>query len=482
MKKIFTGVFVLVLVCIFGVLLFFRLKKTEEVDTTTISKIISPVASVEKESSDTSDENTQAVRSSLVPLESTENFFTECDADLNLDGFDDKVVAVRKASDNAIYLIPAISNPIKKTYERQEKTRIEIMQASNLALYALDLGLDEKPAIVCSCTTQDNIQILIIFLLEETKDAKLSLKQTSVFHADIQVRINKNPKAQVVGLGQYSVLCFESDVNAPNTLSQVEKTYTWSEKDKTFQKTNETIIPGEKIEDQILRKIGNGNVKLFREFLQGLWVHQSKNTNSSNAKLLYFNDVANEITFTDRELQEVYVISNVSQRRYGIYFTTYNKSLNTIILRIDIEIKSLNEINVRVVESVTRLKIGAESLWDGVYTKKDNTIRATAENPKLREIENILQTENVVWKNADHSLKIMQNKFVFKTSDAEHLGEFTLMNIKDKIILQLRSNNKNIFYEITTANNSVILNEVEIKLSSVKNLGNEKIILVKSKE
>lgn len=480
MKKIFTGIVILVLASIFGILLFFRLKKKEEVDTATISKVITPQASVTKENTDTIGESVNSSQSSLVSLENDEHFLTECDTDLNLDGFDDKIVAVRKANDNAIHLIPAISNPIKKAYLRHEETRIEITQATNLTLYALDLGLDEKPAIVCSGATQDNIQILIIFLLEENKDSKLSLKQISAFHADIQIRINKNSRVQTVGLAQYHVSCFESDVNAPNTLSQVEKTYTWSEKDKTFQKTGEIIIPGEKIEDQMLRKIGNGNVRLFREFLQGLWVHQ--NTNSTNAKLLYFNDATNEITFTDRELQEIYVISSVNQRRYGIYFTTYNKSLNTIILRIDIEIKSLNEINVRVVESVTRLKIGAESLWDGVYTKKDNTIRATAENPKLREIENILQTENVVWKNASHSLQTAQNKFTFKTPDADYAGEFTLMNINNKIILQLRSNNKNTFYEITTGNNSLIMSEVQIKLSTVKSLGNEKIILVKSTE
>lgn len=479
MKKIFVLILVLLSVAIFGLLIFFRLNKKEH-DVVSISKIITPTAKIKKIDAEGVEENSATSQTTPIPLEAGETFIVDCDTDLNVDGADDKVLAVWLNADNSVYLIPAISNPIQKKYARNAGVKTEITQPNSVAIYTLDLELGEKPAVVCSGTTRDNIQILAIFLLDENGDGSVTLRQVAVFHADIQIRIEKNERARSTGLGLYSVLCFEFDSSNPNTLTQIEKIYTWSERDGAFQKTAEVSIPGEKVESQMLRRIGGGDVQLFREFLQGLWVQQNENTNTATEKLLYFNSTANEITFTNGDLQEIYVISNVNQRRYGIYFTTYNKSLNTIILRIDIEIKSLTEISVRVVESVTRLKIGAESLWDGVYAKKDNTIRVESESSQLTRVELILRTENVSWKNDSYDLHFEKNAFTFKTPSGILSGDYTLLTIQNKTILQLRSRSGTYFYEVTPANTALILTQVEVKLTTVKNTGTEKIVLVKT--
>ncbi len=480
MKKISVILFAVSAIAVFALLLFFRLNKTET-DTAVIAKTITPVGQIKKNNSETEAEPAvaPAPRTAEIMLKSGETFMSDCDVDLNVDGFDDKVAAVWLEADNVVSIIPAILNPIQKTYTRGSEIKTEITQSTGIGLYSLDLELGEKPAIVCSGTARDNVQILTIFLIDETKDGTISLRQVAVFRADVQIRISKNERAQSSGLGLYTVSCFESDSSTPNTLTQIEKVYTWSEQDSAFKKTTEHVIPGEKIESQMLRKIGNGNVALFREFLQGLWIQQNENANTAESKLLYFNSAENEITFTNGELQEIYVISNVSQRRYGIYFTTYNKSLNTIILRIDIEIKSLTEITVRVAESVTRLKIGAGSLWDGIYTKKDNTIRSESDVSPLASVEKLLKTQQVSWKNDRYNLQIENDTYTFKTPDGTLSGTFTLVPIHDKVILQLRSAIGTFFYEVTPMDAALVLLPVELKMNKIKNTGAEKIVLMK---
>ncbi|MBQ7612238.1 MAG: pallilysin-related adhesin [Spirochaetaceae bacterium] len=478
MKKIFYGILIFIIILVFAYLIYFRLNN-KIVDKSFVSQIIIPVAKTEQQ--DNKDATVTSYTpetqiSTVVNLDLGDVFISEIDTDLDIDGFEDKVVVFRRNSDNGIYLIPAFHNPILKEYVLGEPTKLEITQVNTISLYALELGLDTKPAIVCSGTTVDNIQVLSIFLVEPSSTSKQSLVQIAVFHADVQIRINKNDRAQTIGLGLYTISCFETDIGQPNSLSQIEKTYTWSETERLFKKDSERIIPGERVENQMLQRIGSGDIALFREFLQGLWDHAA-NMSTSEEKLMYFDNTENEIIFTDGELQEVYVISNVSQRRYGLYFTTYNKSLTNIILRVDIEIKSLNEVSIHVVESVTRLKIGAESLWDGVYRKKDDSITRETKLQNTNETEKAIKQPHIIWKNETYELTLLDDTFRFFTPFGLKTGIYTLVTIQNKTILQLKDNTGKTFYEISLKNGTIVLSEVKIKINTVQNTGAQEIVL-----
>lgn len=484
MKKIFYIIVALVLIAIFLGLVFFRLKDSK-VEKPIVSKLIVPVSKNKKNTSETDEQSKNELNYlETISLESNEVIVTKLDIDLNLDGFDDKVLVVLRVDENVIYLIPSLNDPITKTYNRGDAVRLEGVQKANLSVSALDLGLDKRPALICSGVSSANSQVAIMFLTEgaETSFDKkfFSLKQVAFFTADLQIRINKNEKAKISGLDLYRVSCFDVDQANPNTLTQIEKIYAWSEIENSFQKVDEKIIPGEKIENEMLRRIGSGNVKLFREFLQGLWT-QTSTEGLETEKLFYFNDSDNEITFTDGSLQEIYVISSFTQRRYGIYFTTYNKSLTNIILRVDIEIKNMSEIKINVTERVTRLKIGAESFWDGTYKKKDNTIQ----NEILTNIETVgsefLLSENVIWKNDNYELSVNANNFAFKTPQEILTGNFTIFKTAGKNVLQLRNGKTQRFYEITKLKNTITLEEVEVRIDSLKSLGKEKIVLQMTK-
>lgn len=455
----------------------------EEADEPAVSTVINPVAK-ERRSSDADEseasERTVVVASS-IQLAAGDSFITELDVDANGDGFDDKVVAVRRSSENACYLILALQNPIQKEYNQVDAVRVDINQTQTLSLYPLDLGMDEVPAIVCSGTGSDNIQILTIFLPETDKKNKTTLTPVAAFHADVQIRLAKKDRAETTGLSLYTVSCFESDPANPNSLTQIEKVYEWSVSENAMQKVAEKIIPGEKVESQILQKIGGGNIGLFREFLQGLWMHIDDTGQACN-KRLYFNDDQNEIIFTDGELQEIYVISSVSQRRFGLYFTTYNKSLTNIILLVDIQIRSLTEIAVHVTERVTSLKIGAESLWDGNYKKKDDSIRMESSNYEPSEIERLLKDDKTVWANDNYRFSVSGDTFTFVTPLGTRSGNFTFLHLDHKTILQLRYNNLNSFFDITKKQDALLFTEVSVKLDGIHSTDNEPILLHKIKE
>lgn len=476
MKKIFYILVGIVILASFGLLVFSRLHD-KKIERPIISKVIVPAAAVQKDVRGNNDSllaNAEGMDDTL--LESGELFLASVEVDFNLDGFADKLVAILRTNENAIYLVPSLQDAIQKNYIRGEAIKLETIQTVNFSLYTLDLGVDEKSAIVCSGISQGNAQALAIFLPEDLNNNKgktIGLKQIAFFQADLQIRINKDERANTSDLSSYTVSCFDPDPAMPNSLTQIEKIYAWSPTGNVFEKVDQKIIPGEKVESEMLKKIGNGNVKLFRDFLNGLWVQDSEPVE----KLFYFDNDSNELIFTDGELQEVYVISSFSQRRYGLYLTTYNKSLTNIILRVDLEIKSLSEVKIHVTEQVTRLKIGAESLWDGVYKKKNDSVRNEVNTVMPSSGEKILRQENIIWKNEKYRLQLKDDSFTFHTPSGLRVGSYTITEMNGKTILQLRSDLERKFYIVTNTKTSLILSEVEIKIDTVKDLGNEKIIL-----
>lgn len=482
MKKVFYILAGIVVLIIMGALIFYKIKHNT-VEKPLVSKVIVPVAKSKKDRTEKNEndmEERQSQKNAL--LSENEMLLASLEIDLNLDGFDDRILAIFRMNENSIYLVPMIQDPLIKNYKQAEAVKVDAIQKTGFTLSSLDLGLDEKSAIVCSGVSQDNSQLLTIFLPDEREDGKnkiFTLKQIAFFRADFQISIHKNALKKSSGLASYTVSCFDADPSLANTLSQIEKIHRWSEKSASFEKQEEKLIPGEKIESNLLRKIGTGDIKLFREFLQGLWMQEN---DATSKKLFYFNDSTNEITFSDGELQEIYVISSFRQRAYSLHFTTYNKSLTNIILQVNLQIKSVNELRINVTEQVTRLKIGAESLWNGIYKKKDENTTTGFTVKNVSQAEKLLKQKSVVWKNDSFELKLAENNFVLKKDNSISQGSFTVFKFDDNIILQLKSDNNRTFYQVRNYKNDLVLLEVRLKLDKVEALDNTKIILKAEKE
>ncbi|PIE98230.1 MAG: hypothetical protein CR988_03810 [Treponema sp.] len=489
MKKLFYIFLSITAILIFAWLILSKLNKPETVKKSQLAKTIIPIAEPNTKTTPDTDSKDKVIPTGItekpeIELASDESLITLHKTDIDADGADDQLIAVKKISEPHVYIIPAMQNLVFQEYKRNDILKTEITQPNTVSLYTLELGLDTMPAVVCSGMTSNNKQMLTIFLPTKDKNENLKFIQIADLRADIQIRIQANKNSQESGLNMYEIHSFDSDPKSSASLNQIEKIYSWNNENERYEKSRENLIPGEKIEDQILRKLGSGNTKLFKEFINGLWIQPE--SNSGKNRSLYFDNKNNEIIFFLDNIQETYEIETAKQRRYGLYMRTHNKSISNIILNIDIEIKSVDEIKVHVVENVARLKILTSSSWNGIYRKKDDSIKNQLSTPKKHQTtitEKLLNRPDTIWKNDEYELTVNNKKFIFKTPYGIQTGFLTTTYIKNQIILQMRygtTEKKYILqqkYDNVKQKNTLLLSEIKLTLEKIEKLDTPPIIL-----
>ena len=221
----------------------------------------------------------------------------------------------------------------------------------------------------------------------------------------------------------------------------------------------------------------------FIDFLSGLWFRADGSKEAGRS--IYFDKNDNNIVFNLDNVEEIYQIKTTLPRRYGLFFTTNNKSIPNIIRRVELEIKGVDEIQVRVIEDVARIKFGTESLWNGHYKKNINlpAISANQKENSPEKVKKMLSKSLNQWKKADGN-KILQlegNSYSLQEAEDIETGYFSIMEINEKIILQMKSNqNINKFYlvELKEKNNTqqMTLTKIKLNINDIIPTGDEPII------
>ena len=410
----------------------------------------------------------------------TEAYTANTDAKIFLELFNDEVF-IDAISDDLNE--DGIQNPITQKWERVEEIRTSITQPKSLSFYIMNLAKDPK-TLVYSGMTSDNRQVLSLQTLKKGKDEAIQILQIADLHADMQIQIREIEHFEegLPSLSAYRVYTYNSDQSAPNTLNQIETEYTWNAKTQKYEEGPKKLIPGEKIEIQLLRKLQSGSMESFID-LSGLWFRADGSKEAGRS--IYFDKNDNNIVFNLDNVEEIYQIKTTLPRRYGLFFTTNNKSIPNIIRRVELEIKGVDEIQVRVIEDVARIKFGTESLWNGHYKKNINlpAISANQKENSPEKIKKMLSKSLNQWKKADGN-KILQlegNSYSLQEAEDIETGYFSIMEINEKIILQMKSNqNINKFYlvELKEKNNTqqMTLTKIKLNINDIIPTGDEPVI------
>ncbi|UTC67353.1 MULTISPECIES: pallilysin-related adhesin [unclassified Treponema] len=485
-KRITYIISALIILIVLSFLIYFKFiqsnKKNEErIVTQTIIPIVSSQINNRDNKTETDSPNTEA--KIFLELFNDEAFVDAISDDLNEDGVEDQIIAVKKLLDPFLYLIISIQNPITQKWDRIEEIRTAITQPKSLTFYIMNLAKDPK-SLVYSGMTSDNRQILSIHTIQKDDNGKVLFSQIADLHADMQIQIKEIEfrEENTSSLSSYRVYTYNSDPSAPNTLNQIETEYTWNAKTKKYEEGLQKTIPGEKIEIQLLRKLQSGNMESFIDFLSGLWFQQDQNKETGRS--VYFDKNDSHIIFNLDNVEEIYEIKTTLPRRYGLFFTTNNKSIPNIIRRVEVEIKGVDEIQVRVIEDVLRIKFGTASLWNGNYKKNTNLLlnNSNQKENNAEKIKKLLSKSSNQWKSVNNNLlDILGNSYTFQKSEDIETGYFNILEINDKIILQMKSNkdlNKFYMIELTEKNGAqkMIWTKIKLSINDVIPTGDEPII------
>lgn len=473
MKKLFYTVCILAVPCIIGLLIYQRVTAEQPQQTIQNAQTIIPAPPQKKEEvKETSEDFDSENEQSVLTLLSDKSLISELQTDMNSDSKEDKVAAIKKLSDQFIYIVIFFYDAETKTFRRITEIKTGVTQAKSLIYDSLTVSEYAFPVIVYSGMNSDNMQVFSIIAPDTIVEDDIQTKSLITVQADGQITLKNSEAIPSHTIGNYTVYAYHSDPAAPNTLNQIEKVYTWSEKKYLFEQTGETRIPGKKIESQFLKKLQTGTVDMFKEFLTGLWYQPAAKANQNRS--LFFNTDEDEIVFSVNSIQELFPVVSVSPRRFGVFFLTKNSAITSIRRRIDIEFTGIDEIEVHVVDDISRLKIGVSSNWNGTYRKMSTSAWNTQTLDSIGEIKKILQGNAKIWKSLEGpTLSFSDTAYRYTQEETEETGWYTLFSIKDKTILQCKNEKQNnTFFTVTldsedTKNQKLILMEVTVTLNGI---------------
>ena len=485
-QKIIYIISAFAVLAVLSLLIYFKfirsnIKAEEKIVTQTIIPVVSSQIENNGEKTENYSPNTDA--KIFLELFNDEAFVDAISDDLNEDGVEDQVIAVKKLLDPFLYLIISIQNPITQKWDRIEEIRTTITQPKSLTFYIMNLAQDPK-SLIYSGMTSDNRQTLSIQTIKRESDGNIRFSQIADLHADMQIQIKEietleeNPSS----LSSYRVYTYNSDPSAPNTLNQIETEYTWNTKTKKYEEGLQKTIPGEKIEVQLLKKLQGGNMESFIDFLSGLWFQEEGNKETGRS--VYFDKNDSHIIFNLDNVEEIYEIKTTLPRRYGLFFTTNNKSIPNIVRRVEVEIKGLDEIQVRVIEDVLRIKFGTASLWNGNYKKNTNLLlnNTNQQENNAEKAKKILAKSSNQWKSANNTLlDLSKNSYTIQKSEDIEKGYFNILEINEKIIMQMKSETEtNKFYllELSEKKNvqKMVWTKIKLTINDITPTGDEPLI------
>jgi len=468
MKKLFYIFCIVAVFVIIGILMYQRIIRERHQVIPQSAQTIIPVASQSQQQTSSSEyvqENTQSV----ITLLSDEILIDDVPVDINGDNKEDKIIAAKKLSDQFIYLFIFLQDNTAGTFIRAAEIKTEATHAKTLSVYTLTAQEYPYPIIVYSGMNADNMQVFGMYVPEIDKDKITRINSLVGIQADGQI-ILKNGRDN--SISDYTISAYYSDRDAPNTLNQIEKQYTWNEKRKFFVQTKEIKIPGKRIESQFLKKFQTGDSNSFQEFLEGLWYQPSAKKDQNRS--IFFNRAENEIVFSVNNIQELFTIDSITPRRFGIYFSTKNASISSIHRRIDIELLGIDEVHIRVIDDIARLKIGVASNWDGIYRKINNAVREAQKETVIENTKKRLTADEKIWTSAEGAvLHFSDTAYQLSQDGTEESGWYTILRIKDKTVLQLKTKDrKERFFTLAfDSGKRLALTEVAVTLDGVTFLG-----------
>jgi len=300
-----------------------------------------------------------------VPLDEREKLIKVINTNLDLDTNDEQILVLRQKEDpQGVLKIAVIDyDPVRTTYSR---TWESLTNATNLRLLEIsltDVVGDHNLEIVCRGMNEQGELSLDLFR-KTPSPTGLGLYFTEILRivADGSIDIDEIERSEGYRLGQkngpsFIIYAYSRDVESENILDKVKRTYYWQYQQNRYVLTRVEKMPGAVIEEKQLEELfSDPSVEAFEAFLSGPWYLAGTD---GKEEILLFLPEQRRISVYSGDVQEVYVWQ-VSFRSLSNRLLVFgaNESIESIVRRFNIEVVSLNTIDVSI--------LGSEQ-WDRLF-------------------------------------------------------------------------------------------------------------------
>lgn len=386
-----------------------------------------------------SDEDSALV--SLIPLHSDETLISMISTDLDGDGYDDQVNAVRTMASPYLSIIIGMYNPRTSSYERTAVLATEISQAQTFSYTGIDLTGEHRVSLVYQGFAENGDSVLKAFFVSGA-GGRFSLRNIADLRGDGTVfiqqldRYDAYERSKANG-ASFPIWVYASDTENPGSTDQLQIQYEWNPAEQRYTQTKTVRVAGSRIAAKELARIQDGTVSTFAHFLNGLW-YMSEGSDSGK-RYLFFDYGARELIFFKDDTEEVYSWVHSNLRRNGMYLSAVNQGIENLQRRVDISLKSTDEIHVRIQDDV-RMLISESAVWDGSYrkTEKKAVPLRKEKTERSRLLKTVLEKARS-WNTSDGlSLKLQDGTYLFSGDLFSESGVYTGFEMQGESFVQFR--------------------------------------------
>lgn len=441
MKRLVPAFFVIVA----AVLIIIVLSRKTVRDSETSSLNEEVILNIEENSVYTDTESALGIEdSSLVsfmPLYSNETLVSSMGIDLDDDHLDDEILVVRKSGKPNLFLIVGLYNPQTTVYDRVAEIETAVTQARSFSYNGIDVTGDHRTSLVYQGFTDEGESVMQIYFCRRA-GGSFSLQKIGDFRSDGTIFLQQFNRTDTYELSQSSgrsfpVWVYNSDTRpGASNLSQIQTEYDWSPAAGHYVQTREIYVTGKNLAAAELARIQDGTVKTFADYLNGLWYKTDNQT--KELRYIFFDYENLEVNFLVNDTQEVYNWQDSTLYRNGIYLSTVNSSIENLRRRFNITLTDIDEMRVHVYDDV-RMRIGADTLWDGQYKKmnirKDFYVTVEEETPADRFVTRLGEAQQ--WYAPDGAnITFRGHNYSVNSETVNENGVFFITQIGDNTVIQ----------------------------------------------
>ncbi len=439
-KNVTLALFFIVIACIIAV--FVIKHRVSKADNNKVpSSIVIPQLSTDDSKKDVnfSSSDEEASMFSLLPLNDNETLISLVSMDFDGDGFDDQVNVIKTMDSPYISLLIGLYNPNKNIYERKSIIATEISQVLTFSYTGIDLTGEHKISLVYQGFANNGDSILQAFFISNV-NGQFSLRQIADLRGDGTVfiqqldRYDAYERTNAKG-SSFPIWVYTSDTENGSS-DQLQIQYDWNENEYKYVQTKVIRVTGNRIAAKELSRIQDGTVATFASFLNGLW-YMSDGMSDSEGRYVFFDYEAKEIIFFKDDTEEVYKWLNSNIRRNGIYISSINQEIENLNRRIDVSLKSIDEIHIRIQDDV-RMLISESAVWNGDYKKTNKNLFMQKVKEKSKNFVDVFEKENS-WKTLDGAIiKFNNGRYTLTSDRTNEEGFYTFFDKNGDSFIQFR--------------------------------------------
>jgi hypothetical protein len=259
--------------------------------------------------------------------------------------------------------------------------------------------------------------------------------------ADGSIEIDEVERSEGYRLGQkngpsFVIYAYSGDTESENILDKVKRTYYWQYQQNRYVLTGTETLPGAVIEEKQLEELfSDPSVEAMEDFLAGPWYLAGTD---GQEEILLFLPEQRRISVYSGDVQEVYSwqasFRSLSNRLLAF---GANESIESIVRRFNVEVVSLNTIDVWI--------LGSEQ-WDrsfGRYFKLSEELqRDLLDKDQARIDADQIQLSGLYQSGAGFQIIFEPPHFTWIGEERDFAGGFTVIHL-DRDVLYLQGMNDN---------------------------------------